>query len=120
KRRLAGSVLMAVFAGLLAGSLTFLEDPAGRLAEEGEAAREHGQQPVLDPEQKQFIHFYGGYWIVMLLVLLALVALAAFDLLATRRFGLRQYRKIQTDRRAMIERQAARLRQERNGPGGLD
>ena len=44
-----------------------------------------------------------------------LLVLAALDLLAIRRWGLRQFRKLQADRRAMIERQAARLREGRNG-----
>jgi hypothetical protein len=53
--------------------------------------------------------------VALLVVLLAVVVLAALDLLAIRRWGLRQFRKLQADRRAMIERQASRLRQGRNG-----
>jgi len=36
------------------------------------------------------------------------------DLWSTRRYGFRQLRRRPADRRAMIERQATRLRQERN------
>ena len=52
---------------------------------------------------------------VFCLVLLTLVCLAFFDLFAIRRFGRRHYRQIQDDRRAMIERQVALLRTQRNG-----
>src|SRR5262249_29647064 len=66
-------------------------------------------------EDKLFIFFYTGYWIAALLVLLGVVGLAFWDLVAIRRYGRRQFQKLQADRRAMIERQAARLRGQRNG-----
>jgi hypothetical protein len=50
-----------------------------------------------------------------LLVLMIVVFMAALDYWATRRYGLRQHRKIIDDRRAMIEREISRLRQQRNG-----
>ena len=46
---------------------------------------------------------------------MAVIFLAALDFWATRRYGLHQHRKIIADRRAMIEREVSRLRQERNG-----
>jgi hypothetical protein len=71
--------------------------------------------PLLTPDERFFLRIYGGAWIGILLALLALVLLAAVDVWSTRRYGLRAQRKIQDDRRAMIARQVARLRQERNG-----
>jgi hypothetical protein len=105
RRRLATSVLLLVLAGLLAVALACLEGPAQRLADQAP-----GAAPT--PEQRQFFHFYGAYWIVFLLVLLAVVALAGIDLWAIRRYGARQFRRLQDDRRAMLERQAALLRQQ--------
>jgi hypothetical protein len=114
-RRLAGCVLMILLAGLLGGVMIYLEGPAQRLADERGAAHAAGQDPELTPEQKNFVRLWGGLWIAILLVLLAVVVLAGFEFWAIRSYGLREHRKIQADRRAMIARQAARLRQERNG-----
>jgi hypothetical protein len=114
-RRLACSGLMVVFAGLLAGSF-FIEPIAQEMIDRGDAARaENAEGPVLGPEEKPFVRFFTAYWISALLVLLGMVVLALWDLLAIRSFGARHFRKLQADRRAMIERQAARLRREGNG-----
>jgi hypothetical protein len=115
-RRLFGCGLMLVFAVLLLGSFA-LEEPTRILIEQRQAAQQDGEPPELTPEQKSIARLFGGYWIVLLLLLLALLVTAAIDLLATRRFGMRQFRQLQADRRAMIERQAARLRGQRNGFG---
>jgi hypothetical protein len=114
-RRLLSSVLTLVLAGLLAGALVYLEGPAQHLADERADAGETGEE--LPAELKPFARLYGYTWLVVLLVLMLWVVLAGVDLWATRRWGLRQQRKLQADRRAMIERQAARLRSERNGHG---
>ena len=54
-------------------------------------------------------------WLGAFLVLMAILYLAAADLWAIRQYSLRHHRKIQADRRAMIEDQAARMRRQRNG-----
>jgi H+/gluconate symporter-like permease len=109
-RRLACSALMVLLAVLLAGALIFLEEPAQRLAEQGAEAAEA-------PEHRAFVNFLAYYWIVFLLLLLALVVLAGIDFWAVRRFGLRELKRIQDDRRAMIARQSALLRQKREQEG---
>jgi hypothetical protein len=111
-RRLACSALMLLFAGLLAGSF-FIEFRAQDLVNLGDAAQARNERPDLDPEQQRFFNFYTLYWVTALLVLLGIMGTALYDLLAIRRFGQRHFRKLQADRRAMIERQAERLRQER-------
>jgi uncharacterized membrane protein YfcA len=111
-RRLACSALMLVFAGLLGGSFA-IEPPAQNLVNVGEAAHARNERPNLDPEQERFFHVYTLYWVTALLVLLGMMGTALYDLVAIRRFGQRHFRKLQADRRAMIERQAARLRQDR-------
>jgi hypothetical protein len=113
-RRLINSGLMLVLAALLTGLLIWFEGPAQELAVTRDAFPE-GQVPPLNPEQRSFAQVYTGLWIALLLVLLAVVLVAAVDVWSTRRYAVRQYRKLQADRRAMIERQVARLRQERNG-----
>jgi hypothetical protein len=113
-RRLVSSGLTMVMAVLLAVLLAFYEPAAQRLADERAAL---DPKPPFTQEETAFLRHWGGAWVALLLVLLAVVLLAAVDLWATRRYALRQYRKLQADRRAMIERQASRMRQERNGPG---
>jgi hypothetical protein len=110
-RRLVSSVLILLMASLLAG-LQFYATPANEIAVE-RAAQE--DSPPLTPQQKFFVRAYTGAWIAFLVLLLAVLALAGLDLMATRLYGLRQYRKISEDRRAMIQRQVNRMRQERNG-----
>ncbi len=114
-RRLVGCVLMLVLAGLLLGSyLAGQESVATALGTPGAVTDEGGQRKP-SAEQLQFLHRYEAFWTAFCVVCLALLVLAYLDLRATRRFWLRSYRQIQDDRRAMIERQVARLRSERNG-----
>jgi hypothetical protein len=118
-RRLFCSFLMVVFAVLFAGSF-FLEEPAQVLADQREAARDRGDDLPFNPEQARFAEFYRNYWIIMLLVLLAIIILAALDFFAIQRYGRRHYRQIQAERRALIQdfnNELARMRSQRNGPG---
>ena len=115
RRRLWCAGLMVLLAGLLAVSF-LLEGPANQLVALGEAAHKRGGEPQpIDPEQQRFFHLWSGFWIVTLLVLLAVIVLAGLDLMAIRRYGQRHLRQIQADRRAMIEQQIARVRSQRNG-----
>jgi hypothetical protein len=142
--RLTSSGLMVALATLLALSF-FVEKPAQALIDENNARREQqskayatiilqnqpiaaaacssyflalperGEEAEDTPEHRRFVKFYGAYWISVLLLLLGMVGIALYDMLAIRRFGQRHYRKIQEDRRAMIARQVARMRRDRNG-----
>jgi hypothetical protein len=112
--RLASAALLLLMGCLLAG-LQFYEARASELARRSE---QHGGEPVpLTDQERSFLRRYIGSWIALLLVLLAVLVLAALDLWATRRYGLKQYRKLSEDRRAMIQRQVNRMRQDRNGEG---
>jgi ABC-type Fe3+ transport system permease subunit len=112
-RRLINSFLMLILAILLAGALLFLEVPAQHLADQ-EIAKADSPLP---PAVRSFQKLYGWYWLVTLLVLLAVVLLALIDSLAIRSWGLRQRRKLNEDRREMLRHQLARLRHQRNGQG---
>jgi H+/Cl- antiporter ClcA len=117
-RRLVNSALMLILAGLLAGLLIGLENPTQRLAEKRAAERAalpEDQEVPFTPEERRLVNAYYAVVVALLLVLLAVVVVAGMDAWSTRAFALRQYRKLQADRRAMIERQTVRLRQERNG-----
>jgi len=105
-RRLIGSVVMAVLALMLLGALLFLEGPAQELIDQG------GLE-IDKPEHTPFKRLYGWFWAVFLLLLLVLLVVAAVDFWVVRRYGQAQMRRLQEDRRAMIERQSALLREER-------
>jgi hypothetical protein len=114
-RRLVGCGLMALLALLLAGAQLFLEDKAQALAEQRDALPDDGSAPPLTEPERDFARMYACYWIVCLLVLMAIVALAGVDLWETRRRGLREQRKLLDDQRLMLERQVERYRQKRKG-----
>lgn len=116
RRRLVSAGLLGLVAVLLAGQMTWWEPASQRLIERREALPE-GERPEYTLEEKLLVRVWAGTWVALLLLLLAVVLLAGIDLWATRVYGLRQFRKLQADRRQMIERQAMRLRQERNGHG---
>jgi MFS family permease len=116
RRRLVTSLLLLLLGIMLAGALIYLEAPAQQLADDRDAMRQQGDAPELNPEQRGFARAYLIFWILFLLILMAVIFLAALDYWATRVYALRQHRKIIDDRRAMIEREVSRLRRERNGP----
>jgi hypothetical protein len=114
RRRLAISALLLLLAILLAGDLLFLEAPSQQLADEHAPFTDAGQEPVWTDQTRFLARLYGIYMIVFLLVLLAALVLAGIEFWSIRRYGLRELRKLQADRRAMIRRQIARLHQERD------
>jgi len=114
-RRLAGSVLMLIFAGLFVGWF-FVDESVSRIERQGrEAVANHEPQPELDPAQRDFMRFSLGYVIVLLLLVMGFIGIAGYEIFAIRRYSVRQMRRIQDERRAMIARETARLRRERNG-----
>lgn len=114
RRRLVSCALLLVMAVLLVVLLAVFGDQAQRLADASAEAPpvEARDRPL---EEVRFLRRWGWTLIAFLLALLAVLALAGVDLMETRRYGLRQYRKLQAERRAMIQRQTARLREERQG-----
>jgi hypothetical protein len=113
-RRLAGAVLMLLFAGLFIG-VFFLEGPAAELVRLGGEAREQGEKATLDPVQRDFLRLYGSYVIVLLLIVMGFIGIAGYEFYAIRRYSVHHMRRIQDERRAMIARETARIRRERNG-----
>jgi len=108
-RRLVGCALMVILAGLL--SAWYLLGPN----EQALILIEQAQKQPATPEQQRILGQGLLYLSAAFLVLLALVLVAGLDFLAIRSYGLRHYRRIQSDRRDMIQRQLIRLRGERNG-----
>jgi hypothetical protein len=110
--RLVSCALTLLMAAQIAVILATHERTYGKVVRERE-----GVEPGVEPtdEQRLLVRVYFSEWIAVLVVLLAALVLAALDLWATRRFAFRQYRKISDDRRAMIQRQVNRLREQKNG-----
>jgi predicted Holliday junction resolvase-like endonuclease len=121
RRRLISSGLLLILAVQLAGALAFLEDRAQRQAERADVRadfRERGGEAQPTSEERTFARFYSAYWLSILVVLLAVVVLAFADLWATRRFAVQAHRQLRAERREMIDRQIARLRQEKQERNG--
>ena len=108
RRRLIGSGLLIAFAVLLVG-FYFL----GIGSPESNGA-EKGDRP--NAEQARRLWLFTSYWVVALLLFLAIICVALIDLLATRRFTLRQLQQLHDQQEALFQEQAARLRSQRNGP----
>lgn len=115
RRRLVMSLLLLLLGVMLTVGLVYLEGPAHQLAEQRAAQEQQGDSSPLSPEQRPFARLYAVFWLIFLLILMIVVFLAALDMWATRRYGLKQHRKLIADRRDMIERELTRMRQERNG-----
>ena len=114
-RRLAGSVLMLIFAGLFVGWF-FVDESVSRIERQGQqAVANHEPQPELDPAQRDFMRFSLGYVIVLLLLVMGFIGIAGYEIFAIRRYSVRHMRRIQDERRAMIASETARIRRERNG-----
>ncbi len=104
-RRLFGSALLLILAGLMIG-LMFLEfDPEKLKAEHGDA------------NGKQAMQFLSYYLITMLLVLMVLLALAVLDFWATARFSLVQQKQLARQHLAGLE---ADLLERRDRQTGLE
>lgn len=115
-RRMVSCVLMVVLAVLWLGSyLMGQEQQARDLGKPDAVARDDSGKAAPNAEQKSFLNRYTAFWLVFALIFMLWVWLAFFDLWAIRRFGIRHYRQIQADRRAMVERQLAIIRSQRNG-----
>lgn len=115
RRRLVTSLLLLLLSVMLSIDLVFLEVPAQRLADQRAKLQQQSDSSPFNEEQRSFARVYGWFFVLFLLVLMIVVFLAGLDYWSTRQYGLRQRRKLLDDRRAMIEREVSRLRQERNG-----
>jgi hypothetical protein len=106
-------VLAIMVAGMVGGwYVSGLDRSAAKLADQATGQPDDPDHP-LDPDQQRSLWFYTVYWILAILLVLAMFYVALMDLWAVRRFGLRHMRQLQADRRAMLERQIELLRTER-------
>lgn len=112
RRRIVCSLLMIVLAGFLVGWVFIAPNMMEAVPAAGaDPNREAGKLPE---GMRGLIY----YWIIALVVLFVILALAALDLFATARYGLRNQKHLVDERRSLIEGEIERLkriRRERNG-----
>jgi uncharacterized membrane protein SpoIIM required for sporulation len=108
-------LLMLLVAGMVGGWYVLgLDAKYDELRQQASTQADNPQQR-LDPDQERWLTFFAFYWIVVILFALGMMYIGLMDYWAVRRFSLRQTRQLQADRRAMLERQIALMRTERNG-----
>src|SRR5204863_486007 len=68
--------------------------------------REAAPDGEITDEQRFLLRVWMGQWVAVLVVMFTVLVFALLDVWATRRFALRQFRKIHADRRAMLQGEA--------------
>jgi hypothetical protein len=112
RRRVLVGVLLTVVGVMIGWAyVSGMENRADAL---GEARPADAPKPPMTDAEKQFVRWWGGYWIVVLLLVMTIVGLAGADALATRRYWLAQYQELRDEHKAKLERDLALHRQKRN------
>ena len=109
-RRLVGSVLLLIFAGMLVGWI-FLWPSL-------EALRPAEPMDEMPENVKESLRYLTGYWIAAMLVFGLALLVAVLDALATMRYGARHRRLLENDRRAALAEEVERLQRDRHGLNG--
>jgi hypothetical protein len=113
-RRIINSFLMLLLsAELVAAYAAGLPKRIDGIIDEREHAAVDGVKPPLTDAQRQSVRFFGGCVIAFMFQLGVVIALAGLDFWATRRYALTKFRQIANERRAMIQRQLTKWREER-------
>lgn len=119
RRRFLVGVLLALIGGLIAGA--FLSGMEARADEMGakKADDAEGEKKAITPEEKQFLKWYGGYWIAVMALTVGLIGLAMADGLASRRYWLKIYREMRDEHNSQLRRDLAVYKQQMDqGRGG--
>ena len=114
RRRLVVSALVAACGVLIAGP--YLTGLAGRI--NALVDLPPGERQPLSDEQRHDVWMYYLCWAAVMVALVIALVIIAVDFWDVRRFWRRSLQRLNDDRRAMLERQLARLRAERGGPDG--
>jgi hypothetical protein len=111
-RRIVMGALMLALAGTLAGGyFSGIETRADQIGQK--RADPIDGKPCATPEAENFLRLYAVYWCSVLALLFLVLGLAIIDLWATRRYAWDQMRRIQSENRAMLERDLAVYRQQK-------
>ena len=110
RRRLLTGVLLSVIGVLIATAfLSGLEPQIDELIDVAQKSKveNNGEGREMTPDQKQLVKVWGGYWTVVVVLVLVVFGLAFADALATRRYAVSQYRIIREDHEAKLRRDLA-------------
>ena len=115
RRRLLTGVLLAVVGGMIGGAyLAGMEAKVDELGEKKPAAADpDAPKPKLTADDKALLRFWGGYWIVVVILVFVILGLALTDALSTRRYALGQYHIIREDHQAKLRRDLAVYKQQK-------
>ena len=94
-RRLFGSLVLVVLAVMLFGSLFLDYEPLRKPVDELAQAEQEAD--------KQATRFLIIYWMALLLLVMAVLALAVFDLWATVRHGVQQQKQLFQEHQELLE-----------------
>jgi hypothetical protein len=104
RRFLTGSLLV-VIGGMIAGAyLSGMEQKVDALKADPNAPAE---QRKLEGENKEIVQFWGGYWIVVIVLVFTVVGLAFADAIATRRYAMQRFRSLKEDHEVKLRRDLA-------------
>lgn len=114
RRRLLTAAVLIALGTMIAGAYASgMERQADQLGEPQENADPDAPKPELKQEDKDFIRFWGLYWILVLVLVFALVAFATIDAWATRRYWMGQYKHIREDHQNTLRRDLAVMRKQK-------
>jgi len=114
RRRLLTAMVLVSLGTLVAGAYASgMEKKADQLGEPREPADPDAPKPELNQDEKDFIRFWGIYWILVLVLVFALVAFATLDEWATRRYWMAQYKHIREDHQIKLRRDLAVMRKQK-------
>ena len=114
RRRIATGCLMIVLAGMLSSVyLTGMDERAIRLGDENRPVDENGKKQEMSEDDKNFIRFYIGWWIAILLLIFLVLSFAIVDIWSTRRYAWSQIKRISSEHREVLERDLAMYRQQK-------
>lgn len=122
RRRVLNSVFLFILGVMLAYTyLSGNESRADAIGDRLQKARLAAQEAPDDaerkaaadptPEEKEFRLFWASYWIVFLLILFVVFTLAIMDFWATRRYAVKEMKRIRDDQKMLLERDLAMYRQ---------
>jgi hypothetical protein len=118
RRRLAVSVMIGLCGVLIAATyLSGLDRAVVQIGEERQRLPA-GDRPPLGAAELHDVQQYSALWIGVMVLLMFALTLIAVDIWDVRRHWRKSLRRLSDDRRAMLERQLARLRAERGASNG--
>jgi flagellar biosynthesis protein FlhB len=101
-RRMFGSLVLALLAVMIIGSLFLNYEPLQKPIDELPQAEQEAA--------KQAFRFISMYWIALLMFVMAALALAVFDLWATARHGMQQQKQLFLEHQEILAAELEELR----------